>query len=828
MFRHRAGSWNTWLCQDLDAVQGAWESRPNAETTTGILHLGFECPDTSDLEAIASRFPGDLLLTDSAKHGLPEELASSSCAIGMAANRSIHRIVGGWYSLASSPGQQRSRPPADLMPPFAFDRQWLADAIQSHPSHARVLRNAGIYDDASYYLRESHLNRDTRRTLGVFRANALGTSTVIDPCKLARAAPPWLMERDLNSLDMSVRATNIFSAMHLDTVRSLAEIKREDLFNQRNFGDTTCKVVADAILTAIKGGPLEDSETNSDNSNYRDPNQGSQSAQSTLSSTLVSALWTSFQSLPLKEAEILSRRVGFMAQIQTLAEIGSNYQLSRERVRQISAKAMKNIIQQSKWPEQIDTRVSQLQEQLTRPVDLETAESLDPWFERCTEYSNIINEFLKHAKGVSIRIIQIKDTAYFARISQQVWEELVEQSHQLICTLVNKKYASKEECKSRISALLPEISREFSECLWASISDYCHFSNEPFGHPTLCSFGDHTETYVLRVLEASEHPIHFREIARRVTELSGREANVATVQNVCHQCGLLFGSGTYGAERHFPLTENQVKSIHQLTEDIMTSAPPKRRWHTTEILDELLEIHGLEYWKIDKYLLNIALKCCSSLSQTGKMFWSLSDSESANNEDTVIGILRETGYALSIADIRAKLREITGVGKYFQLFPSHKLIQVGRSIWGLNDRDVPVPISKQPDLMNRLATALQVRQSALHISEVTTAIGSEGFPAEGLFSLATLDDRFKTASGQYVYLTEWGEPRRETLRLAIAGVLDGVNQMTIRELLAAVESRLERPIKLDNLRSALPSAGALYDKSTGTWSCAKPDQSDDV
>jgi hypothetical protein len=46
-----------------------------------------------------------------------------------------------------------------------------------------------------------------------------------------------------------------------------------------------------------------------------------------------------------------------------------------------------------------------------------------------------------------------------------------------------------------------------------------------------------------------------------------------------------------------------------------------------------------------------------------------------------------------------------------------------------------------------------------------------GLPAQSVFSLACGDSRLKVNSGQYLYLEEWGGPRRESMSEAVAAVL---------------------------------------------------------
>ena len=544
-----------------------------------------------------------------------------------------------------------------------------------------------------------------------------------------------------------------------------------------------------------------------------------------VSATLVAEIRESLNGLPERDREILARRVGVDSPPATLAEIGAGYRLTRERVRQLALQATTQLLGEAGWLAELAEREKALKADLGGPVALERAEALDPWFEGCSQHAAMIGRFLRLASRIPLDVIEIEGAAYFAGISGNVWSDAVGRARELVRSLV-EQHPSENECRRRVGELLPESGREFAGLLWGTVAASCHFSANQAGSQVLCSVGNTGQAYVRVVLETAEHPLHFTEIARRVTALWGREVDVRNMHRLAGEVGLLFSAGTYGAERHIPLTPGQLDEICRSAEDIVQNGPPGRQWRAVEILKHLIERDDLQYASLDRYLVNIALRRSRTLSHVGRLFWEAPETSGNSGNrvkirQAVASILENAGGPLEVSEIQEKMREERGLGENFQILPDNDLIRVGRGRWGLNDRDVPVSRGDQPALLDRLAAALETRQVALHGSEVESALETDGFPIEALFSLAFRDPRLKVTQSRYVYLAEWGEPRRDSLPEAIKRVLrEAETPLGLSDLAIRIEERMGRAVDQVLLSSALKAVGAQYDRAGGTWSAA--------
>lgn len=461
MIRQHDGPWNTWLCQDLDGILEAWDSSSLSGSTTGVLHLGFQPLETKDIEGIASDFEGELLLTQSAKYGLPEAFTTSTVPVGSASGMPLHRVEGGWGVQQTSADGQASPPGYQRPEPNDTD-SWLTKISEEDHYLARALKRVGIHDDRTYYAREWCLKTEFRRKLGVFRANELGVSELPDPCRMAKSAPPWLIDRSIDLMDLRVRSYNVFKAMELQTIRDLADLTRDQLLAMRNFGETSCRDVVDTIKADIEVGPPEFESVLQELRSVTATNDELDAAVA--EPGLVTSLWRAFQNLTARDAKVLALRLGFLARQETLQEIATSLGVSRERVRQMEVQALKHFLDDSDWLGKIDARVDDLKRKLMSPLSLSHAQELDRWFDGVSEYSSVIERVIRKSKASGTHIIEIDGTQYFSKVSQGEWDHISARIKNIV-DQSNKGEVSREHSREIISDLLPESAQEFSEMI---------------------------------------------------------------------------------------------------------------------------------------------------------------------------------------------------------------------------------------------------------------------------------------------------------------------------------------------------------------------------
>ena len=176
---------------------------------------------------------------------------------------------------------------------------------------------------------------------------------------------------------------------------------------------------------------------------------------------------------------------------------------------------------------------------------------------------------------------------------------------------------------------------------------------------------------------------------------------------------------------------------------------------------------------------------------------------------------------------QSRLVAVRGVNEIFQISAVDPLIRLGFGLWGLNDRDVSVKRPYQVALFDDLEALLKVKARGMHISEVENVDFGRvsGVPGNVVFGLASSDRRFHVGTGQYLYLNEWGGPRRETLSEAIRHVLEEHSRpLTLEEIVFHINARLDRKVDRIAVSSRLQSLNAVFNILDRTWLPAAADQ----
>lgn len=818
MVRSSDGTWTVTVCRDLGAVMRAWKMRKGQDGDVAVLHVGFDRPPSQSFDGIADAHPGCMLLTPAAKHVLPNSFVTSAAPVGATESAEVFIGLQGWGYTLEDPTARADRfepPRTDTV--TQEPQGWVASFLNEHASDAETLSAHGIFDEASYLAGESGLERNVRHRSGVFRAHHLVGANCEDPCTLARAAPPWLAERELASLELPVRADNVYRVSGIETVRDLGDWSPEKLLNQQNFGRKSLRDTLQALTAALNDGPLRAATVEA----LPD------------SSRLLTEVRKSLLSFSDRERDVLVRRLGFETPPETLQQVAEDYGITRERIRQIEARAIKKWIRDSSWDDILEQKISRLLIGRSFPLPVAGVEAIDAWFEGVSSHRVFFRNLVQAICGDRIHMVHIDGLYYFSLMTHEIWERTVSEASALLSSGAGQEW-SEDYARSLVHGLLPDTAKEFGTLLWDKSSRFCHFSAGPDGSRVLTSYGRGADQLVEAILAESDTPLHYTEIADRANLRDERNLDTRRAHSAAANVGFLFARGTYGLARHIPLSDEQMSQVRTEAEDIVCSEAPGRQWHSSEILSEISERMDGGFEGLDKYVLDIALAGSSMLRPLGKMTWiaagaDTDDQSRIDVHQAVVAIVQAAGHPLSTSEIKERLTAVRGVNEFFQISPIDPLIRVQPGMWGINDRDVPFSREEQRELVDRLADILDEKQSGLHASELPGVLPLQGCPTDAFLSIASQDERFKFALGRYVYLGEWGSPRRETIGHAVSVVLENAARpLALEEIAGLVENRIGREIDKPVISGALQALEAEFNDATGKWSLSRPSPDDDV
>lgn len=817
MVRSSDGTWTVTVCRDLGAVMRAWKMRKDQEGDVAVLHVGFDRPPSHSFDQVADAHPGCMLLTAAAKHVLPNSFITSAAPVGATESAEVFIGLQGWGYTLEDPTARADRFEPPRTDTVTHDPQgWVASFLNEHPSNAEALSAHGIFDEASYLDREAELEQSVRHRSGVFRAHHLVGANCEDPCTLARAAPPWLAERELASLDLPVRADNVYRVSGIETVRDLADWSPDRLLNQQNFGRKSLRDTLQALTAALNDGPLRAATVEA----------------LPESSRLLTEVRKSLLSFSDRDRDVLVRRLGFETSPETLQEVADDYGITRERIRQIEVRATKKWIRESSWDDILEQKISRLLIGRSFPLPVAGVEAIDAWFEGVSSHRVFFRNLVQAICGDRIHMVHIDGLYYFSLMTQEFWERTVSEASALLSSGAGQEW-SEDYARSLVHGLLPDTAKEFGALLWDKSSRFCHFSTDPDGSRVLTSYGRGADQLVEAILAESDRPLHYTEIADRANLREERNLDTRRAQSAASNVGFLFARGTYGLARHVPLSDEQMSQVRTEAEDIVCSEAPGRQWHSSEILSEISERMDGGCDGLDKYVLDIALAGSSMLRPLGKMTWIAAGADTHDQtridvHQAVVAIVRSAGRPLSTSEIKERLTAVRGVNEFFQISPIDPLIRVRPGVWGINDRDVPISREEQQQLIEKLVQILGQKQSGIHASELSDVLPLQGCPPDAFLSIASQDERLEIAQGRYVYFSEWESPRRDTIGDAVFAILEGAARpLTLEEIATSVQNRIGRKIDKPVISGALQALEAEFNDATGQWSLSKPSTDDE-
>lgn len=796
--------WRYETTQDLEAVRRAWKLHLTQNDGAGLLHIGFDAIQAEAFDNLAKAHPGKLLLTVAAKHALPSAFRSSVAPVGEVQEQPIFLALTGWgYNI-----EEVSLPPRPA--PETKRIEWLATFVATAPQFESSLVDAGIVDDETYFAHESSLDRELRVLLGKSRIACMLTGEEADPCELARVAPPWLQNREFSTMTVSVRSANVLRARGIKDVADLGRLTMGEMLKLQNFGRTSAADLHAALKNALDQGPLEQEWVE----------------ETVTQRSLLENVQQSLMVLDTRVQDILRCRMGFDGSPQTLAEIGDRLNLVRERIRQIEAKALQSIGARDHWPIVLAKRLNTLLSQRVEPLRLLDVQAVDPWFDGVADKPSVLPYLVDAFETTSANFILVEGVTYLGRIGQEQWNVALSQGRELLAAAPAAGW-TEAHCLDALSAFLPDDAQEFRHLLWERLVPMCHFSDNPDGERLLLSYGRGTEQLVQAILQDADRPLHYQEIFQRANARGREDVDVRRIHQAAGEVAFLFGRGKFGLAKHIPLSGEDMVAIAEEAEAIVAEGPQGRQWHAYELLALLIDSGSHSAVQADHYLLSIALLQSSRLVYLGRLVWASAEADTTAQgridiRQTIIDILRDAGEPLRPRTILERLKVSRGIGVSVQLQPYWPLIRVGPSLWGLADRDVPLTPSQQTDFIAKLITVLEWRGKGIHLSELWQVMQPvPGMSAEAAFSLAVLDDHLSVGIGQFVYLAEWGEPRRLRLSEVVESALQYLARpATFEEIAALVQARFDRPVDRTALSASINGIGS-FDAATDLWSFDK-------
>ena len=833
-----SGEWASVAFRELEPLLEAAVNALAVESASAAIHIGFWRPETAKVAELAQQWSGKLLLSESAIGSLPPPIFVSHTSVGEIDGLAFRVALDGFGYQMDDPASGKPKKRPAIRPSVAdgnfASRGWVAQLINDKPESEAILRTARIWDDESYHEHEPSLETDERIALALERYRIVAEVKVNQTNILSNlhACPNWFLNDELRSLNLTVRTRNVCAAHNMTTIGDLAGRGYSGLLKLPNMGQGSVHRLGTLLWQIlIHGDALRrkkwdgtDTPTNGTH-NVRIPNgtviEDQNSPPDPTFASILDGFMDAAQALTDQERDIWVARMGFRCKPQTLQLISSQIGITRERVRQIEVKIYKKIQRNLFWS-QLSKRLNDHLYDRTSPLLLNGISAVDLWFKSVEELKEPLRHVFHRIMHDEFSILDIVETPVVTRLSLAKWEQAVNSGKALLREMVQEK-VSEVYARGQIGALISGPGEELRDDLWATVRPFAMWAIKSDGEQVLAGYGRTAEAVVVAILEGASHPLHYEEIYRRSKMVSEKGHEERALHNAARNVAVLYKRGTYGLLSHCPLSPGDLALIEAEVEDIAAGADPSKQWHTSELLDELLE-RGFDFdGQLTKYIINIALHNSKSFANMRRMIWGYKEnwhSSAASRLDmrqAVTAILEEARRPLSTLELRERLEGDRGLNNHFQIHPQGNLIRLGTGLWGLADRDIKV---NDPNaLLDRLANHLRATQEGVHSSEVATLLGDiREEDALALLGLIKQKD-MRRDRAQYVYLSSWEDSRRIWPAEAVQKALDAQPQgMTIKQVRIEVKRLTKREMSDVYISQMLiHTEGAIYDADTELW-----------
>lgn len=660
-----------------------------------------------------------------------------------------------------------------------------------HPDLSVVCRSFGIVTETDYLTQEHHLSAAQRDQLAYFRFRYItGRNTSVESVIHDLPwMPPWLLHIRVDRLPFNARAQNRLAQIEASTLADVARLGVPGLMRLDGFGSGTLTHLSRVIFEAFSMGsdaavalsipePQKEPPIRAITQPLLPPLPPLPSAPRP--KHIMEAV--AFMLTLLKkdrQADILRQRMGLDVAPMTLEELGQTYGCTRERIRQIEAKAIASILEQMPvWKQELRINLVHLLGTRNTPLTLNNLADMVPWLAGVDAYPEQFAYLLHHlTRPAQVHLLHIDDQIYVARISQATWDNAL-QSARLSLSIAAKKKSppSKPSVRKALDRFIPRHAAELRPLLFAKAAEMACFSTNAAGENILVAVTHNgIQKPIIDILSASDVPLHFSEITRLCSEM-GYHQNPLSIKNLLSRYAYVLGRGTFGLEKHIPLSADERAEVIAAAESVL-SEYPDRQWHVHELYLVLLD-SGMDFGgRLSKYSLNALLKSSSRLLYLKRFVWvceksGLQVSDRCFLKDAIVDILRQHGAPLHRDEIRAYILQERGLNQFFQIRQEDPLIRVAENVWGLLDRDVPFNDAQIQSILDELVATLREKNAGIHSSEFAQALPINRTLIESVdpilvVALALRAQCVKMSLSGYAYLPEWESQRRLSLHEGI-------------------------------------------------------------
>lgn len=561
---------------------------------------------------------------------------------------------------------------------------WLVEAAGVH----------GIVDDGSFLQIEKKLDPNVRGPLWVARHVA----SYEDPwCMLDHlmSLPSWLRNTSLSDLPLTVRQSNVFRENALSKVLDLDQLGLSGLMSLERMGTRSVRQLNDILVEAMLKGPKPVTKKIKRAKSWTMAPQNGQ---------FLIGIEDALSMLPSRSRSVVEARMGFRSEPRSLSSIGQELALTKEMVRLIERDACSLIANHAVFSIARGKTEAHVKDS-GGWLDVNDLVAMDEWFTGVEGRESILEFILGKLFPSDFSISFISKSKFEETYSKLNPANSVERfflstipSSQVLtfsatCSSLVQQAAENNQSESdlrlSIRALLEPDFVGALEAFYEKSTRSTTFSSSK--RESTSRIANATDTALLEILEAAKAPMTWKEIEALLkpkikVSSSYFRARLASLS-------MIFGRNSYGLMSHCPLSAEENEQIKAVVEDFVLCQSEDKQWHSQDFLDVCMSRQLSFSGKLDMYLINMALLSSARLQPLGRLVWAKKNNENSSArprvglQKTIESLLEKSGGPLSTDDLKRKIKEVRGVGPSFQVFPVGRIVQVGKSMWDLDQRN---------------------------------------------------------------------------------------------------------------------------------------------
>ncbi len=441
------------------------------------------------------------------------------------------------------------------------------------------------------------------------------------------------------------------------------------------------------------------------------------------------------------QRSILTRRAGLAAEVPSLAQIGDELGLSRERVRQLEERAKQNVQQRAaRLP--FGARLAAL---VAKPWTLIT-ELGDPFFAAEPEDEPAYAVFFA-ALGAGIQLVELDARLCATRLSAADARALWARAEAVPTTLAYP--LAEAELVPRFALAMPCTETDARAFVQLLDARFLRHDAEIHG------FGTRREDAVLAYLRAQPGPVHRSELERQLGRGTWPEDVV------------LIERGMLTLRERVPAWDLWVERAGQLAAQAMREQAPERHWTTHELVPVLAEIADLPTW-FNPWSLGALLKQGHATQYLGRNVVTLAGEPEVRTYlvDAVKTTLEAAGGPMPEREVHDQLLQARGLTDttWSLLRLRAPFLLMDGAMLGLAPRDIPGGSAAFATLAQAIARALHEEQLGWDRRELEHFVRDFGAPyaswgQRSMRSVLRLSGLFRLTRAGGIGLAEWEHDR---------------------------------------------------------------------